>query len=123
MFIAFLLFKTFLLAPAVFAFKVSVENLPVSLISSTGSLTLKKCCKMTTIPKSLEDAATVDGANRVQVISLVVLPLIWSGLVAIATFGFLQSWSAYLMALAFIPRMISKPSHSGFKGKENPRRA
>ncbi|MCY4542110.1 MAG: hypothetical protein OXB95_06905 [Rhodobacteraceae bacterium] len=78
---------------------------------------------LTTIPKSLDEADIVDEANRVQVISLVVLPLIWAGLVAVATFGFLQSCSAYLMALAFIPRMISKPSHSGFKGKENPRRA
>lgn len=57
---------------------------------------------LTTIPKSLDEAAIVDGASRVQVIFLVILPIMWPGLVAAATFGFLQSWSEYLLALALI---------------------
>ena len=57
---------------------------------------------LTTIPKSLDEAALVDGASRVQVIFLVILPVMWPGLVAAATFGFLQSWSEYLLALALI---------------------
>ncbi len=57
---------------------------------------------LTTVPKSLDEAAIVDGASRLQVIRLVVLPIMWPGLVAAATFGFLQSWSEYLLALALI---------------------
>ncbi|MBF9051150.1 ABC transporter permease subunit [Roseobacter sp. HKCCD9010] len=57
---------------------------------------------LTTIPKALDEAAIVDGANRFQVIRLVILPIMWPGLVAAATFGFLQSWSEYLLALALI---------------------
>lgn len=57
---------------------------------------------LTTIPKSLDEAALVDGASRVQVIFLVILPVMRPGLVAAATFGFLQSWSEYLLALALI---------------------
>ncbi len=57
---------------------------------------------LTTIPKSLDDAAIVDGANRLQVIGYVILPIMWPGLVAAATYGFLQSWSEYLLALALI---------------------
>ncbi|WP_170419521.1 carbohydrate ABC transporter permease [Ruegeria atlantica] len=57
---------------------------------------------LTTIPKSLDEAAIVDGANRLQVIWMVILPIMWPGLVAAATFGFLQSWSEYLLALALI---------------------
>ncbi len=57
---------------------------------------------LTTIPKSLDEAALVDGASRIQVIFLVILPVMWPGLVAAATFGFLQSWSEYLLALALI---------------------
>lgn len=44
----------------------------------------------------------MDGASRLQVIFLVILPVMWPGLVAAATFGFLQSWSEYLLALALI---------------------
>ncbi|MDA7984324.1 MAG: carbohydrate ABC transporter permease [Alphaproteobacteria bacterium] len=57
---------------------------------------------LTTIPKSLDEAAIVDGASRAQVVFLVILPLVRPGLVAAATFGFLQSWSEYLLALALI---------------------
>ncbi len=57
---------------------------------------------LTTIPKSLDEAALVDGASRLQVIFLVIVPVMWPGLVAAATFGFLQSWSEYLLALALI---------------------
>jgi ABC-type glycerol-3-phosphate transport system permease component len=59
---------------------------------------------LTTIPKSLDEAAIVDGASRFQVVRLVILPIIWPGIVAAATFGFLQSWSEYLLALALITK-------------------
>ncbi|WP_068310305.1 carbohydrate ABC transporter permease [Polycladidibacter hongkongensis] len=57
---------------------------------------------LTTIPKSLDEAAIVDGASRFTVVTQIILPIIWPGMVAAATFGFLQSWSEYLLVLALI---------------------
>lgn len=57
---------------------------------------------LTTVPRSLDEAAIVDGASRFTVIRLIILPVIWPGMVAAATFGFLQCWSEYLLALALV---------------------
>ncbi|MGE4610800.1 MAG: carbohydrate ABC transporter permease [Paracoccaceae bacterium] len=57
---------------------------------------------LTTIPKSLDEAAMVDGASRFTVVTRIILPIMWPGMVAAATFGFLQCWSEYLLALALI---------------------
>ncbi len=57
---------------------------------------------LTTIPKSLDEAAMVDGASRFVVVTKIILPIIGPGMVAAATFGFLQCWSEYLLALALI---------------------
>ncbi|MES0885217.1 carbohydrate ABC transporter permease [Roseibium sp. SCP14] len=57
---------------------------------------------LTTIPKSLDEAAIVDGASRFTVVIYIILPIMWPGIVAAGTFGFLQSWSEYLLALALI---------------------
>lgn len=59
---------------------------------------------LATIPKSLDEAAIVDGASRLKVVYLIILPIIWPGMVAAATFSFLQCWSEYLLALALITR-------------------
>ena len=57
---------------------------------------------LTTIPKSLDEAALVDGASRFIIVTRIILPIMWPGMVAAATFGFLQCWSEYLLALALI---------------------
>ncbi|MHA3980683.1 carbohydrate ABC transporter permease [Halovulum sp. GXIMD14794] len=57
---------------------------------------------LTTIPKSLDEAAIVDGASRFTVVTRIILPIMWPGMVAAGTFGFLQCWSEYLLALALI---------------------
>lgn len=59
---------------------------------------------MATIPRSLDEAAIVDGASRLAVVRLIILPIIWPGMVAAATFSFLQCWSEYLLALALITK-------------------
>jgi multiple sugar transport system permease protein len=45
------------------------------------------------IPKELEEAAVVDGANRLRVYWQVCLPLVTSSLVALGIFTFLGSWN------------------------------
>ncbi len=57
---------------------------------------------LTTIPKSLDEAAIMDGASRFKIVTQIIMPLIMPGLVATATYGFLQAWSEYLLALTLL---------------------
>jgi multiple sugar transport system permease protein len=52
-----------------------------------------------TIPRELEDAARIDGANAVRVLRHVILPLSVPALAALAVFTFLFSWNNYLWPL------------------------
>lgn len=54
------------------------------------------------IPQSIEEAALVDGANRIQVILRVFVPLAAPGIAAVALNAFLMSWSEYLFASTLI---------------------
>lgn len=54
------------------------------------------------IPRELEEAALVDGANRLQALWRVALPLAAPGLLAAALFCFTLSWNEFLYALIFI---------------------
>ena len=56
----------------------------------------------TTVPVELEDAALVDGANRVQVLFRIFFPVVAPGIGALALSAFLMSWTEYLFASAFI---------------------
>jgi len=55
-----------------------------------------------TIPSELEDAALVDGANRFQSLTRVIIPLALPALAVIALFAFTQSWNEFLFALLLI---------------------
>ncbi len=50
------------------------------------------------IPGELEEAALIDGCNRVQVLYHVVLPLAAPAVIAVGTFAFLVSWNEFLFA-------------------------
>ena len=52
-----------------------------------------------TVPLGIEEAARIDGANRMQVFLQVVLPLVAPGLVATAIYMFINSWNEFLYAL------------------------
>ncbi|MCY4446863.1 MAG: carbohydrate ABC transporter permease [Rhodobacteraceae bacterium] len=56
------------------------------------------------IPRSLEEAARVDGAGPFQVFFKIVLPLIKPGLAAAAIFTFRIAWNEYLLASALSDR-------------------
>jgi ABC-type glycerol-3-phosphate transport system permease component len=51
------------------------------------------------IPIEIEEAATVDGANRMQVFTKVVLPLSTASMVATGLFAFMLSYSEFLYSL------------------------
>jgi ABC-type glycerol-3-phosphate transport system permease component len=53
------------------------------------------------LPPDLEDAALVDGASRLRVLTDVMLPLAVPGLVTTGILTFLYCWNEFLFALAF----------------------
>lgn len=56
------------------------------------------------VPRPLEEAARIDGANFYQVFFLVVLPLIKPGLAAAAIFTFRIAWNEFILALVLTNR-------------------
>ena len=57
-----------------------------------------------TIPREIEDAALIDGCNRLSVMTKVILPLVAPGLVAAGVYTFLISWDEYLYASTLMAR-------------------
>jgi ABC-type glycerol-3-phosphate transport system permease component len=55
-----------------------------------------------TLPKELEEAATIDGCSDFQVYWKVLLPLASPGLITAAIFNFIFLWNEYQVALVFI---------------------
>ena len=54
------------------------------------------------VPRSLDEAAIIDGATQLQIVWKIVLPIMLPGIVATATYAFLLCWSEYLFALALL---------------------
>ena len=54
------------------------------------------------IPSSLEEAARVDGCNRIQAVTHILLPLLLPGIAAVSAYSFISSWNEYLYALMFM---------------------
>ena len=54
------------------------------------------------IPVDLEEAGSVDGAGRLQVLARIVFPLLVPGVVATAMFSFVSSWNEFFFALVLL---------------------
>lgn len=57
----------------------------------------------TDLPNELEHAARIDGASEWQIFYKVMLPLVGSGMSALAVFTFLQTWNNFLVPLLYLP--------------------
>ncbi|WP_425590288.1 carbohydrate ABC transporter permease [Fictibacillus sp. B-59209] len=55
-----------------------------------------------TIPDDLEEAAMIDGLNRVQIIFYIVIPLSISGIISVFVYSFMVAWNDYLFASIFL---------------------
>ncbi len=55
-----------------------------------------------TIPRSIDEAAKIDGCGRLRVLTDVILPLIKPGLIAIGIYTFLYSWDDFIFALTIM---------------------
>lgn len=52
-----------------------------------------------TVPIGIEEAARIDGANKIQVFLKVVIPLVAPGIVATAIYTFINAWNEFLYSL------------------------
>jgi len=59
-----------------------------------------------TIPKDIEEAALIDGCNRVQTMTRIMLPIAVPGLVTVMIYAFIFAWNEFLFALT----MMSSPN-------------
>jgi ABC-type glycerol-3-phosphate transport system permease component len=87
--------------------ELGATNNLVSLFLSYPTFTVPFCTWLLigffkALPKELEEAALVDGANRTSALVRVLLPLAAPGIVASAIFAFTLSWNEFLYALIFI---------------------
>ena len=55
-----------------------------------------------TLPTELLEAATIDGANSMQLFFLVAIPLAQNGLVSMGIFNFLGMWNQYILPLVLL---------------------
>jgi len=60
------------------------------------------------IPFELEECALIDGANRWQILTKIVLPLAVPGLISAGIFAFTLSWNEFIYALTFISSSENK---------------
>ena len=67
----------------------------------------------TAIPKALDEAAFVDGATYIQMLTKVFLPVAAPGLIAATLFAFTVSWAQFLYPLAFLYRDEEKVLTNG----------
>ncbi|WP_246632918.1 carbohydrate ABC transporter permease [Pseudonocardia nigra] len=63
------------------------------------------------LPRDIEEAATVDGASRVQVLRAIVFPLLLPGIIATTLFAFITAWNEFFFALVLIksPELTTLP--------------
>ncbi|HEY4200602.1 MAG TPA: carbohydrate ABC transporter permease [Devosiaceae bacterium] len=56
------------------------------------------------VPREIEEAAMMDGANTFRIVSQIVLPLAIPGIIASGVFVLVYSWNEYVFALIFTSR-------------------
>ena len=61
-----------------------------------------------TIPRTLDEAAKIDGAGRMRTMVTILLPLTKPGLVAIGIYTFLHSWDDFILALVIMQETSMK---------------
>ncbi|GHT93380.1 sugar ABC transporter permease [Spirochaetia bacterium] len=55
-------------------------------------------------PKEIEEAARIDGCNRISAFLWVVMPIVKTGLVTVCCFGFVHGWADLIYSLTFNTR-------------------
>jgi multiple sugar transport system permease protein len=61
------------------------------------------------IPKELDEAALIDGANWMQMLTKIFIPVALPGIIAATIFAFTVSWAAFVYPTAFVTTPESMP--------------
>ena len=70
------------------------------------------------IPYALEEAALIDGCNRLQTLWYIIMPIALPGIAVVATCAFTMAWNEYLYAMIMTTSNVQKTATvaiSGFK--------
>jgi multiple sugar transport system permease protein len=68
-----------------------------TIVSSFGTFLMRQA--FMALPRELDEAAFIDGANHFQVFSKVLLPLVGPALATFAVFAFMATWNSFLWPL------------------------
>lgn len=113
-FLAYLVPPSILFIPlAVMVFKLGIFDTYWALILTYPTILIPFCTWLLmgyfrSIPYELEECALVDGANRFQILTKIVLPLSVPGLISAGIFAFTLSWNEFIYALTFISSAENK---------------
>jgi raffinose/stachyose/melibiose transport system permease protein len=66
------------------------------------------------LPRELEEAARVDGASELQVLTRIVLPLAWPGVLVVALVAALMAWNEFFFAVTILQSQELKPVTTSF---------
>jgi multiple sugar transport system permease protein len=80
-----------------------------SVASAFGIFLLKQA--MESVPRELDEAATIDGANHLRIYATIILPLVRPALATLTVFAFMSSWNSFLWPLVVIrsPELMTLP--------------
>lgn len=109
LFLAVYLFPSILLAVPLFVFFTSIgmrgslAAVVIVYVSQSVAVSIYMLRNyFSTIPKSVEEAAAIDGCTRLGIIRRISLPLALPGIMANALFVFMHAWNEFLFALLFL---------------------
>lgn len=96
-----------------FATRIGLFNSPLILIITYLSFALPfaiwlMAAFFDTIPVELEDAARIDGCNRLEILWRIILPISAPGLVSTGLFVFLTAWDEFFFALILTSTVTAK---------------
>src|SRR5699024_4503854 len=81
---------------------------PLAVLLMTGFLNA--------VPRTLDEAARIDGASTLTVIARVISPLIWPGIVTVAVTAFIAMLDEFLFAQIFLTSESLKTVQVGIAG-------
>jgi multiple sugar transport system permease protein len=107
-FLAYLVPPSILFIPlATMVYKLDLFDTRLALILTYPTFLIPFCTWLLmgyfkSIPYELEECALIDGANRMQILLKIVLPLAVPGLISAGIFAFTLSWNEFIYALTFV---------------------
>ncbi len=68
------------------------------------------------IPKEIDEAAAIDGASQVKILTRIILPIALPAIIALMTYSFMYSWNSYLYPLIMLSseKNLTLPVSMGF---------